>query len=702
MSAKTVLILAPTLVSVFLVQSYFWVPTFDDQVRGDPGRLTRYIESSIGDASILNPTLSADSASSGINGLVFEGLIDRDMDLSFRGRLAESWQIFEEVYLLVDETQRFPDGTPVGAEALRRRLEAAMAARHPSLRLVERIEVDPPTNVVEQVEEQPATKGEPAKTAEVTLRRPPRLKFVLKEVDQDFFTKLDRLLGGYVGRVRPAQWLDPGLAARLKERAAELLPATEHNPVIVFQLRKGVRFHDGHAFDSGDVRFTYETIMDPRNLSPRVPDFEAVKSLQTPGPHTVRVTYKRLFQPGFESWGMGILPEHRLNQDALKAEARALGRDPGRFSVRDSRFNRNPVGTGPFRFVEWKTDQYIRLARSDGYWEGPPNFQEYLFRIIPDPLTTELTFYAGTTDEYAAQPHQVERLRKDRRFMQFSGLALGYTYIGYNMRRTPFQDARVRRALGMAINTQEIISYVLYGEAERITGPYPKQADFYDQAVQSLPYDPAGALRLLEEAGYRKNGAGWLEKDGKPLAFTLITNSGNETRKAVMAIAQNAWRRLGVKVETLSLEWAVFVNERVNKMDFDALILGWSMGLDADIYQIFHSSQMGPFQLNFVGYSNPAADELMLRIRQEYNQSRQVAMARELHRLIARDQPYTFLFVGKWTALFDRKITRQVRGPDGTLQYAAIVPTKLGSPKFHFTQWIKVPQPVDGPVHAAR
>jgi ABC-type transport system substrate-binding protein len=286
--------------------------------------------------------------------------------------------------------------------------------------------------------------------------------------------------------------------------------------------------------------------------------------------------------------------------------------------------------------------------------------------------------------------------------MQFSGLALGYTYIGYNLRRTPFRDVRVRMALGMAINAQEIISYVLYGQAERTSGPYPKQTDFYDPTVQPLPYDPKGALRLLEEAGYRKNGEGWLEKDGKPLAFTLITNSGNDIRRAVMAIAQNAWRRLGIKVETLSLEWAVFISERVNKADFDALVLGWSMGLDADIYQIFHSSQTGPFQLNFVDYRNPAADELLVRIRQEYDPARQVAMARELHRLIAREQPYTFLFVGKWTALFDRKITRQVRNPDGSLRYAAIVPTKLGSPKFDFNQWIKVPRPVDTPVHAAQ
>jgi ABC-type transport system substrate-binding protein len=562
------------------------------------------------------------------------------------------------------------------------------------------MEVEPPKTLVERLEV-PQEKGRPPKAVEITLRRPPRLKFTLTEVDQDFFTRLDPLLGGYIGRLDARRFIDPALPEEAKARAVDLLPPVEHNPVILFRLRKGVRFHDGREFTSKDVAFTYETIMDPRNLSPRVSDFEPVKSVEPEGAYAVRVTYKRLFEPGFESWGMGILPEHLLNREALRAEALAANRDPERFSVRDSRFNRNPVGTGPFRFVEWKTDQFIQLARYDEYWEGPANFHEYLYRIIPDPLTTELTFYAGTTDEYAAQPHQVARLQHDPRFRHFSGLSLGFSYIAYNLRRPPFQDVRVRRALGMAINVQEIIDYVLYGQAERTTGPYPKQTDFYDQAVQPLPYpyDPAGALRLLEEAGYRKNAEGWLEKDGKPLAFTLITNSGNEIRIAVMAIAQNAWRRLGVKVETLALEWAVFINERIDKADFDAVVLAWGMGLDPDLYQIFHSSQTGHFQLNFVGYRNPEADDLIVRIRQEYDHHRQVAMARALHRLIAEDQPYTFLYVAKWTALFDRKIVRLVRGPDGSPRYVPIVPTKLGSPKFHFTQWIKVPRPVDGPVH---
>ncbi|MBI2468201.1 MAG: peptide ABC transporter substrate-binding protein [Candidatus Rokubacteria bacterium] len=696
-SIKLLLLAAPTLVSLILLQSYFWVPTFEDQARGEPGRLRRYISVAGGDASILNPTLSADSVSAEVNNLVFEGLIDRDLDLAFRGRLAESWRIFEEAYLVVDEALTLGDGTRVTPQGLLERLAAARAAGAPALRLVEAMELLPGETRTEQVTPPGETTGAARSPVAVTIRRPPRIKFTLREVDQDFFAGVDRLLAGYVRRL---ERLDPGRFVSAPDPATaravglERVPATEPNPVIVFNLRQGVRFHDGHEFDSGDVRFTHETIVDPRNLSPRVPDFEPVKSVETPDRYTVRVTYKELFQPGFESWGMGILPAHLLNRERLEAEARAAGKDPKTFGVRQSSFNRRPVGTGPFRFVDWKTDVFIKLVRLDDYWDGPPNFREYLIRIIPDTLTAELAFYAGTADAYGAQPHQVARLRDDRRFHAAQRLALGYSYIGYNMRRPIFQDVRVRRALGMAINVDEVIRYALYGQGERITGPYPRQLDWYDSSVKPLPYDPEGAARLLAEAGWKRNAQGILEKGGTPLAFTLITNSGNEERQAIMVIAQNAWRRLGVKVETLALEWAVFINERVDKGDFDAVVLGWAMGLDPDIYQIFHSSQTGHFQLNFVAYRNPRADELLVRIRREYNPARQVAMARELHRLIGEDQPYTFLYVRRVLALMDGKIVRMVQEPEGAPRYLPFVPDRLGRLGFHFNEWIKTPAPV--------
>ncbi len=459
------------------------------------------------------------------------------------------------------------------------------------------------------------------------FKAPCRIKMILREVDQDLFANLSNLLGeNYFSsfpshlfvvadpeeRVRPSQ-------EDLKAWAKEILPPVEHNPIILFRLRPNVKFHDGHPFTADDVKFTFEAIMDPRNLSPRVPDYEPVKQVEVLDPLTVRIVYKRLYSPAIGTWGMDILPEHLLNAEALRKEALSRDADPSKFTMRESLFNRRPIGCGPFVFREWKSDQYITLERFSDYWEGAPNYERYAFRVIPDLLTQEMEFYAGTTDEYGVQPHQVERLEHDPRYQSFSGLSFGYTYIGYNLRRAPFDDRRVRTALSMAIDLDKIIQYVLYGQGEEITGPFVKQTDYYNQNLKPLPYDPAGALKLLEEAGWRKNGDGWLEKNGKRLQFTLITNSGNDIRKSVMTIVQDAWRQIGVDVRTAVFEWSVFIKERVNKFDFDALILGWQMGIEPDLYQIWHSSQTNPYQLNFVGFKNQEADDLIVRIRQEYD-----------------------------------------------------------------------------------
>ena len=517
------------------------------------------------------------------------------------------------------------------------------------------------------------------------------MKLTLKSVDQDLFKHLEKLLGEKWVAKDPAPYVKTDLPKPLLPFAARRVQLTEHNPIIIFRLRRGARFHDGHEFDSGDVRFTYEAIMDRKNLSPRVPDYEPVKRVETPDAFTVKITYKRLYSPAFGSWGMGMLPEHLLNAKKIAEEAKRKGKDPKTFSLRDSAFNRKPVGTGPFKFKEWRSDELIRLARFEDYWEGPPEYHEYVYRILPDPLTQEITFYAGTVDRYGAGAHQVERLKKDPRFQVFSGLGFGFTYVGYNMRRWPFQDARVRRALGMAVNTKQIHRYVLNGEAEDITGPFVKQSPHYNKKIKPLAYDPKGAVRLLHEAGFRKKD-GILMKDGKPLAFTLMTNHGNEIRRAVGTVVQDAWKKIGVKISFTQVEWAVFIRKYVNQLNFDAVVLGWSMGLDPDLYQIWHSSQTNKGQLNFVGYKNPKADDLIIKIRQEYDLATQVRHAHALHSIIAADQPYTFLYVGKWTALLDRKIAIARRLKSGKLQPEKIRPTITGSYSFDFNEWLKFPR----------
>ena len=685
MLIKRLLLLLPLLIAAILLQSYFWVPTFSDQTRGGEGRLRRFITGSIGDAQILNPILHADTASGEIVDKVFEGLIDRDRDLSYRGRLAVSWTIHEEAFFVPH-----PDGG--GAKALAARIARARDAGEAAwLKNVEKIEALPPSEEKALIRAPPPKGKRGPGRASVRIAYPGRVKLTLKNVDQDLFARLRKLLGEEGIAADPGPYLKTPLPERARPMALRRVRLTEHNPVIVFKLRRGVRFHDGHEFDSGDVRFTYEAIMDPKNLSPRAPDFEPVKRVETPDRFTVKLTYKRLYSPAFGTWGMGMLPEHLLNRERLAEEARRAGKSTEKFGLRDSAFNRRPVGSGPFIFKEWRSDELIRLARNEDYWEGAPEYEEYVYRILPDPLTQEITFYAGTVDRYGAGSHQVERLRKDPRFQVFSGLGFGFTYIGYNMRRWPFQDARVRRALGMAVNARQIQRYVLNGEAEDITGPFVKQSRHYDHDIKPLPYDPKGAARLLHEAGFRrKNGV--LSKDGKPLAFSLMTNHGNEIRRAVGAVAQDAWRQIGVKITFSQVEWAVFIKKHINQLDFDAVILGWSLGLDPDLYQIWHSSQTGKGRLNFVGYKNPKADDLIIKIRQEYDLPTQVRYARALHRIIAADQPYTFLYVGKWTALLDRKIAIAGRLKSGQVRPRRIRPTVTGSYAFDFNRWLKFPE----------
>jgi ABC-type transport system substrate-binding protein len=708
MLTRRILIFTPVCLVILLLQSYFWVPTYEQQTRGNPERFSEYLTASIGDATLLNPILSADASSSEIETKVFEGLIDYDKNLHFRGRLATGWKIYEEAYFYVSPPTDIPGLGRASPQQIADFLIAAQKNENRSpaelrntLANISRISVVPPRNwqEIKSLEENNGSGNRKKITIDVSA--PARIKMVLKQVDPQLFKNLTLILGkDYFANFEPRGFLKAAVELhgdQITSLAGEMLPAVEHNPVIEFFLRPGVLFHDGHEFDAGDVKFTYDSIMNPKNLSPRVSGYEPVKSVDIIDPLKVRIIYKRLYSPAIGTWSMGILPQHLLNDEALKEEARRLGKDPEQFTMRQSLFNRNPVGCGPFVFSEWKSDQHIILDRFEHYWEGAPNYKQYVFRIIPDLLTQEMEFYAGTLDVYGGgypphgiPPHQIDRFKNDDRYQTISDTAFGYTYIGYNIRRKPFDDPVVRRALSMAIDVDRIIKFVLNDQGERITGPFVKQTDFYNRDIEMIPYNPEGALELLQQAGWHRDADGWLEKDGNRLQFTLITNSGNDSRKSILAIAQNAWRQLGIDVRTDLVEWSVFIEERVNKLDFDALILGWVMDIEPDLYQIWHSSQTNPHQLNFVGFENEEADELIIKIRQEYNNDRKVQYCHRLHEIIAAELPYTFLYVRKWTAVLDRRIVIKEADNQGRISYRKITPTQTGLLDYDFNRWVKL------------
>ncbi|HUU40212.1 MAG TPA: ABC transporter substrate-binding protein, partial [Desulfatiglandales bacterium] len=442
--AKRILIILPVVVLAILAQSYFWVPNYDNQSKGNPERLTQYITASIGDVAIINPILNADSASSEICDKIFEGLIDRDENLKLRGRLATDWTIYEEVYFYFNDDPAWIGKGLATPEAVKEAIEKAASsgkALNLFLSALDHLEIVPPSQEEQVVSEQvPDDKGEGKEIkVKIVIQHPPRIKAVLREVNQDFFTQLEPLLGkGYFNQDRLSPFLkivsppeyhspDRNSAEQKAAYVSQYLPVVEHNPVIVFNLRRGVKFSDGHEFDAGDVRFTYEAIMDTANRSPRIPDFEPVKRLEVLDKYRVKITYKRLFQPAITAWGIGMLPEHLLNKDRMAQEAREKSLNLADFTMRQSDFNKmRPVGAGPFVFAEWRSDQYIKLLRNNDYWEGPPHYHEFIYRVIPDMLTQELEFYAGATDHYEARAHQVDRLKKDTKFQNFSGLSFAY------------------------------------------------------------------------------------------------------------------------------------------------------------------------------------------------------------------------------------------------------------------------------------
>ena len=711
MGAKWLLIALPLTVFGVLLQSALWVPTYASQTRGNPERLNTFLRAAIGDAKVLNPIVNSTAGAADVmENNIFESLVKANENMKLVGCLADHWQIAEDAYVAELPERRLPDGRPATAAHLAELIESAwkggqLGALTASVQGVEVVPAE-----TRALTESVPIEGEKGKRSAVdvklTVQVPERVKIRLSKIESQLFKQLESVLGAAYFRDYPFgdrfKLEKPELMGALRERLPELLGIAEHNPIVTFYLQRGVRWHDGVPFTADDVQFTYQSLVNPKNASPRASSFDSIKSVEVLDPLTVRMTYKRLFSTAIIEWQMGIIPKHLLDDAALEREqARSSLSKEARasFSMRNSEFNRAPVGTGPWRFSEWRQDQFIHLRRNDDYWGKKVEYRDVFFRVIPDYLTMELEFQAGALDRYDAPPHQAARYRKDPAYRVLDKRRGFYSYIGYNSRRPLFQDVRVRRALGMAIDVDAIIKYVLSGEGRRSTGPFYSNTPYNDPAVQPLPYDPARALALLAEAGWKKNARGMLEKDGKPLAFTLVTNNGNPQRKAIITIAQEAWRKLGIDCKIQSFEWTVFLEDFVHKLNFDAVVLAWvGADINPDRYQLWHSSQTGPFQLNFAGYKNPRVDELIEKIREEYDFDAQVALTHQIHRLVADDQPFTFLYEPTEPIVIDKRVVEVEHRPDGNEVYRKIKATPSGGIDDYFWKWRKLSEePVYAP-----
>ena len=388
--------------------------------------------------------------------------------------------------------------------------------------------------------------------------------------------------------------------------------------VWTFNLRKDVTWHDGKPFTADDVKFTFDTILNPKVNSVRRGDYiidgKPIK-FEVVDRYTMKMILPKPFSPFLSSAGMGILPKHVLEGKELDM----------------SDFNRHPVGTGPFIFVEYKAGDHVLVKRNPKYYGGSPKLKEILFKIIPDENTALVALRSGDIDETGIPPKDFHPMKHVNLYKYD---ALLYSYLGFNLKSPKFSDVRVRRALSCAVNRKQLIGLVFRGYATPAYSPCAPVSWAYSDGVYKYEYDPKKARELLKEAKVRN------------LEFTVLVNHGSKEREKAATILQQQFERIGVKMNIRVLEWSALlkvINARKEPKDFDAVLIGWSTGVDPDSYSIWHSSQY-PGGLNFIGYGDPKVDRLLDAGRREQSKAGRKEIYARMYKEITKDAPYIFLW----------------------------------------------------------
>ncbi|MEE9251977.1 MAG: peptide-binding protein [Thermodesulfobacteriota bacterium] len=421
-----------------------------------------------------------------------------------------------------------------------------------------------------------------------------------------------------------------------------------------FHLRKDVKWHDGAPFTARDVRFSFEKIFDPKIDSAHLKNYlKDIKKVEALDDYTIRFTYSKLYFLALEvCGGMPIVPKHVFKN--------------GDFNTNPA--NRKPIGTGPYKFIRWATGEEIVLGRNEDYWGEKPHIMRVVFRIITDSTVALQVLKRGELDRMGLTPIQWEKqTRSDSFNEEFNKLGYftpNYRFIGWNIKKPFFSEARVRRAMTHLLNRRLILQKILYDLGEVVTNPFYINSPEYDKAIKPYLYDPEKAKSLLEEAGWvDTDGDGLRDKDGVKFEFEFLLPNNSETGEKVATILKEELDSVGINMKIRKTEWAVFV-QRLQQRKFEAVTLAWSMGVESDPYQIWHSSQAEQGS-NFVGFENKRADELIDEARGEFDRSKRIELYREFAEIVHAEQPYTFLFCGKATVAVSRRFQDVVVYPLG-------------------------------------
>lgn len=390
---------------------------------------------------------------------------------------------------------------------------------------------------------------------------------------------------------------------------------------VTWKLRPGVTWHDGVPFTSADVKFTVDAINSPSYNPESTDGFDRITSVDTPDSLTAVVHYKEAYAPYEIQFVRGALPKHVLE---------------GKDIDNATEYNRNPLGTGPYKVTEWKTGEYILLDKVDHYWRGAeyPKIKRILFKFIPNTTTRINQLKSGEAHVAALVPWDKYRELKD-----VPGLTIhqmmgnSYEHITLNERTVEaFKDVRVRRALIHAIDRELLTKTVLDGLAPVIDGAIQPLSWAYTDSVRKYPFDVAQAKALLDEAGWKdSNGDGIRDKGGKPLAFTLMTQAGFAIRENIAQAVQRQLKDVGVDVK-IQLVDGTSISSLWFEGKFDAMLHWWHMPSDPEITLFFASDRTPPAGRNINYIADDSLDKLL------YASDRTVAQGPRRALLVAAQQ----------------------------------------------------------------
>ena len=432
----------------------------------------------------------------------------------------------------------------------------------------------------------------------------------------------------------------------LASEIAEKWIISNDQKTITFFLKKNLKWEDGYDLSSEDVLFTWKLITDDKTRTPYGSDYKLVEKAEAPDLYTFKVTYKKAYAPALDTWAsLQILPKHILKDE----------------DINNTFFSRKPIGSSYYKLSRWMNGEKLTLEASTSSVMGLPNINKLTSRFIPDTSSQFLELIADNIDLMNINPIQYARVIPSRPDLEkklalYKELGNSYTYLGFNLKHTPFNDIKIRQAINYAIDKQEVIDGVLLGLGEPVASPYKPGTRWSNKELHPYPYNKDRAIQLLNEAGFiDTNHDGILEKNGKSFTFEILTNQ-NKQREMTAVLIQRRLKDVGIDVKIRVIEWASFVNQYIKTGDFDAVILGWSLSLDPDQYNIWHSSQQKPGQFNFIGYTNKEVDNLLEQGRTELNIDKREKIYHTFSKILLDESPVIYLYAGYGLTAMSKRI----------------------------------------------